>query len=414
MVRASTAANAAHALTAVTISNGLAFQRRLTTGGESAHTAGPAGTAPYWVRLVRSGNSFTSFVSTNGTSWTQVGSATTITMTSSVQVGLAVTSHNNTALSTATFDNVSVTSGTVAVTGVTVSPTSASINTGATQQLTATVAPSNATNKNVTWTTSNSSVATVSTNGLVTGVAAGNATITVTTQDGNRTATSSITVTSTPSTNIARNKPAVASSLEDATFPASLAVDGNGATRWASLESDAQWIYVDLSANYNVNRVKIVWEAAYGRDYQVQIASSTSGPWTNMRTVTGNTTLTNDHTGLSGTGRYVRINCTLRGTPWGYSIFELEVYGTSASRLATSIEPDQTEALTLYPNPVETTLKVSTKNRSIKIYNQLGKEETFTVSEDENGIDVASLPAGIYTIVVKKGGRTEAKRFVKK
>ncbi len=82
----------------------------------------------------------------------------------------------------------------VPVTGVTVSPTTASINVGATQQLTATVAPSNATNKNVSWSTSNAAVATVSTSGLVTGVSAGTATITVTTQDGSRTATSAITV----------------------------------------------------------------------------------------------------------------------------------------------------------------------------------------------------------------------------
>jgi len=83
----------------------------------------------------------------------------------------------------------------VAVTGVTVSPTSASINAGTTQQLTATIAPANATNQNVTWSSSNTNVATVSATGLVTAVAAGSATITVTTQDGNKTATATITVT---------------------------------------------------------------------------------------------------------------------------------------------------------------------------------------------------------------------------
>lgn len=83
----------------------------------------------------------------------------------------------------------------VAVTGVTVSPTSATLNVSATQQLTATVIPSNATNKTVTWSSTNSGVATVSSSGLVTAVGAGTATITATTQDGNKIATSSITVT---------------------------------------------------------------------------------------------------------------------------------------------------------------------------------------------------------------------------
>jgi len=84
---------------------------------------------------------------------------------------------------------------TVAVTGVSMSPTTASISAGLTQQLTATVAPSNATNQNVTWQSSNTAVATVSATGLVTAVAVGTATITVTTADGSKTATSAITVT---------------------------------------------------------------------------------------------------------------------------------------------------------------------------------------------------------------------------
>jgi hypothetical protein len=90
---------------------------------------------------------------------------------------------------------ITVTSSTIAVTAVSVSPTTASINIGVTTQLTKTIAPTNATNQNVTWSTSNASVATVNTSGLVTGVATGTATITVTTVDGSKTATCSVTVT---------------------------------------------------------------------------------------------------------------------------------------------------------------------------------------------------------------------------
>jgi uncharacterized protein YjdB len=80
------------------------------------------------------------------------------------------------------------------VSGVSVSPTSATLNVGGTQQLTATVSPSTASNQNVTWSSSNTSVATVSNTGLVTAVAAGSATITVRTSDGGYTATCSVTV----------------------------------------------------------------------------------------------------------------------------------------------------------------------------------------------------------------------------
>ncbi|EPC5061940.1 Ig-like domain-containing protein [Klebsiella oxytoca] len=83
----------------------------------------------------------------------------------------------------------------IAVTGVTVAPTTASLVEGSTQQLNATIAPANATNQAVTWTTSDEDVATVNANGLVTAVGAGTATITATTGDGSKTATSAITVT---------------------------------------------------------------------------------------------------------------------------------------------------------------------------------------------------------------------------
>jgi uncharacterized protein YjdB len=82
----------------------------------------------------------------------------------------------------------------VAVTGVSVSPKSASIAVNTTQQLTAKISPSNATNKTVSWSSGNTSVATISSIGLVTGIAAGRAIITVKTQDGGKTATSTITV----------------------------------------------------------------------------------------------------------------------------------------------------------------------------------------------------------------------------
>ena len=85
-------------------------------------------------------------------------------------------------------------SSAVSVTGVSVSPTSKTISTGESFDLTATVTPSDATNKSVTWSTSNSNVATVN-NGRVTGVDAGSATITATTVDGSYEASCNVTVT---------------------------------------------------------------------------------------------------------------------------------------------------------------------------------------------------------------------------
>lgn len=91
----------------------------------------------------------------------------------------------------------------VAVTGVSVSPTIVTVGLGSTQQLNPTIAPANATNQNVTWTSSNTAVATVNASGLVTAVTAGTTTITVKTVDGNKTATSAITVAAIPVSSVA-------------------------------------------------------------------------------------------------------------------------------------------------------------------------------------------------------------------
>jgi GH18 family chitinase len=141
-------------------------------------------------------------------------------------------------------------------------------------------------------------------------------------------ATVNVSVINANNSNLALNKAVVVSSTETSAFPGANAVDGNATTRWASLYSDPQWLYVDLGNSYNVNRVKISWEAAYAKNYEVQISANAS-TWTTLKTITNNTTLMNDNTGLSGAGRYVRIYGTVRATTYGYSIFELEVYGTT-------------------------------------------------------------------------------------
>lgn len=88
--------------------NGTAFQYRNAIGGASTHTAGPFNAAPYWVRLTRAGSTFTGFVSPNGVTWTQVGSVT-LGMNSQINVGLAVTAHNNSLLNTGVLDSVTIT-----------------------------------------------------------------------------------------------------------------------------------------------------------------------------------------------------------------------------------------------------------------------------------------------------------------
>ena len=105
MIRESLNANAANAFIAVTPGNGVAWQTRSSTGGATVNSTTASLVAPYWVKLVRSGNTFTGYRSPDGVTWTPQGT-NTISMASTTYVGLALTSHNNSTLCTATFDNV--------------------------------------------------------------------------------------------------------------------------------------------------------------------------------------------------------------------------------------------------------------------------------------------------------------------
>ena len=108
MIRESLTASSRHAMTVTSVSQGYAFQRRPDPGGYSEHTSGGAGTAPGWVRLVRTGDLFEAYRSATGTSWTRIG-ADTIPMGDTVYVGIAVTSHNTTMATTAVVDSLKIT-----------------------------------------------------------------------------------------------------------------------------------------------------------------------------------------------------------------------------------------------------------------------------------------------------------------
>jgi len=105
MMRETLNAGSKHATMFASAGKGLAFQRRTSTNGTSNSTSGASSAAPYWVRVTRSGNTFSAYQSANGSTWTLVGSAT-MNMTATIYVGLAVTSHADGALATGTFTNV--------------------------------------------------------------------------------------------------------------------------------------------------------------------------------------------------------------------------------------------------------------------------------------------------------------------
>ena len=135
------------------------------------------------------------------------------------------------------------------------------------------------------------------------------------------------------STNLSYKHPAKASSseppsgYEPAGFGAANAVDGNEATRWSSEYTDDQWICVDLGATKTVTDVKLDWQQANGKDYDIQVSDDAT-KWATVKSVTGNSAFGwLDYPNLNARGRYVRLNCLKRATVWGYSLWEFEMFG---------------------------------------------------------------------------------------
>lgn len=135
-------------------------------------------------------------------------------------------------------------------------------------------------------------------------------------------------------TNLALNKTAQATSGN-----AAAAVDGNIGTRWESQHSDPQTWIVDLGESMTFNAVRIVWEGAYGKTFDILVGDEVDadGYLTDGEAVVSieGQTLTGfpnyqvfEFTAV--TKRYVQFNGIARGTQWGYSFYEFGVYNLEA------------------------------------------------------------------------------------
>lgn len=299
----------------------------------------------------------------------------------------------------------------ILVTGVTVSPTSASIAVRATTQLTATVSPSNAANKTVSWSSSNANVATVSNTGLVTGIAAGTATITVTTQDGNKKATSSITVTSSGGTGTGYY-------IIDR-WKNTYLYDNNQVVKYGSSPSGSsyQWVIED------VDGYKRIKNASTGRYMNIEnllgyVQSTTissgawSGQWT-LESYSGYTRIKNRWQGnyihvenQNGNAQYGSIDASFYSGHW-----TLQSVSSSGARMAQPETLQQSEqkdgGFSAYPNPVKdgmVTIEVPAhaKTAQVSVIDAVGRVSSPAAQRLENNItlDVSTYNHGLYIITV--------------
>jgi len=411
MIRESLNANSTHALVDVTPSAGVEFIKRTTTGGSTTAIANSGITAPQWLRLVRSGTTFTAYRSTNGTTWTTIGSST-IMMNASVYVGMAVNSHVNGTLCTATIDSASVLRSDTIVwykfnetTGTTASDASGNGNNG-------------------TLNGGASFVAGQTTNAL----------------------------SLNGSTGYVSAPAGVISSLTDFTISAWIKMTSTSQfTRvWDFGTGTSAYMFLTPYAAGNVPRFSIT-TSGYSAEQQINGTSALPvGSWVHVVvTLSGNTgTLY-----INGTAVGTNNNITIKPTNLGNTtqnyigrsqfsgdpyfnglIDDFRIYGRALSSTEVSsltngamksakfipaVESvDQSSDISLYPNPVTSTLIISTANMKvakIEIYNTSGTL-VFSKIFDSNQmlIDMSGVPSGIYIIRINDGEKLILKKIVKK
>jgi hypothetical protein len=156
--------------------------------------------------------------------------------------------------------------------------------------------------------------------------------------------------------NIALNKKVYSSSFEAGLVAQNTgnAVDGDPLSRFSTSYSDSpQWILIDLAGVYEINHVRILWQASRSTEYKLEI-SLDSINWTEVYSVKERTGALDDIMLDPCKCRYVRLYATKKIDKWGHSIFEFEVFPTDKLVDPLPFEPNLAFKKTIYSSSIET------------------------------------------------------------
>jgi hypothetical protein len=234
-----------------------------------------------------------------------------------------------------------------------------------------------------------------------------------------------------PAVNLALRKTVTVSSIEKNGTEGEKAVDGNLVSRWSSQFTDPQWITIDFGTPVQFNEIRLNWEAAYGKEYLVQTSNTNNNSdWRTIFTQTNGVGGLEKLSSLQGDARYLRILGIKRGTQYGYSLFEIEVFNNTISDINEGEEdlPFNFSLSNNYPNPFNPSTKIEyslpkASNVKIEIYNSLGQlvnvlENSFRNAGRYNlvwnGINSIGNPvsSGIYFYRMSAEGFTLVKKMV--
>jgi len=169
---------------------------------------------------------------------------------------------------------------------------------------------------------------------------------------------------------LSQGKPVTASS-SGGCCPAANAVDGDSATRWASVAgADPQWIYVDLGATAHVSRVRLQWDASCATSYEIDTSADHS-IWNKIYATDAGKGGVEDLTTLDGSGRYVRMFGTKRcrtDASKGYSLQEFGVFGSTSTDVTPPSPPGTPTLDSVTANSATISWTASTDNKAVTGY----------------------------------------------
>lgn len=160
-----------------------------------------------------------------------------------------------------------------------------------------------------------------------------------------------VTVLDPEQINRAFQQPAASSSIENDEHLAEYATDGDQTTRWSSQYQDNEWLIVDLGKSYDIQTVKLYWEVARAESYAVDISFDGQNWVTIFEENNGEGDLDSLSFDEPEVARFVRMNGIERATEWGFSIYEMEVYGLESDQqppgvsIASPAEEDYLETM---------------------------------------------------------------------
>ncbi|WP_276380217.1 Ig-like domain-containing protein [Flavobacterium sp. H4147] len=355
--------------------------------------------------------------SSNNTGVATVNSSGLVTAVASGSATITVTTQDGakTAVSAITVNNSNV-----AVTSVSLSPSTASLTVGGTQQLTATILPSNATNKSVSYSSNNTGVATVNSSGLVTAVSNGTATITVTTADGNKTSTCAVTVSTASGNYFTIKNKWTNNYLYDAGANVGYGPTvANNNYKWEKVAVDATYFIIknvgtgDIMHIENLNGAVQCTAGSTGWWSAQWSTENVDGTWVRIknRWQTGSMIHIEN---LNGSAQYIGAQNNWESAQWQFQ-------NTTASKRVSTVETEvENLAVSIYPNP-------AVNNEFNVALPELKQGDTAAITvTDINGRKVLvnqlqesgkishNLATGIYVVTIKSNDFSISKKLIVK